>query len=1271
MGRKGNKVQQGAAAPPRNHADPRGGPAWSGAGDARLAAGLLRGGGSALSGAALLRAYELDQCSGKGKPRAVDSCFQLRTEKDAAQVLRRELGPDPREQLRERPLPARTGLRNLGFTCYMNSVLQCLQADPAFCGALLGLDTPDEATRECQRVFAGLRAGALRFVDPAALVKGLEICASEQQDAHEFYRLFVDYLLRANACSSLCDTAQRLFHGGSLRTTTCGRCGGASRRFEAATELQLCIEGCRTLEEALDAAFGGEEEFSGENRYRCDACDMLTDAVSSTRLTNKLPEVLTFCLLRFVYDRKTARRQKLQHPVSFPQLLDVSRWVHNPSAMQDPPLYHLRGIVEHHGAKVTRGHYTARVAVQLPGHVGAEGEAAAAGPARREWWCKFNDTDVEQAPLKLEQGRVCSTECYMLFYAREGRETPEVKLPERLEQAVAAEVASVRATVQAYTDKADPLRPHLDAVRGAKRLYDHAARERRFTAQTLPEGWSFIPGAWLEQWGRGGFLQAPGAPSPPRSPPPSPPASPRPPSPPAGPAGDPPPSPPPSPPRSPGRLAAAPRSTLPRDPFCPEVWKDLTCRHSTSEQLLVDPSKYLLWKVVPLELAAAISQSVQGACAPLELSRHVCHDCARGVLQNCVDRHREERRRNEMVRAAETPPPDGAPAVWISTAWWREWRKMNPDREKLLEWDLFKEARCEHGLLTPDAPCRKLVAEEVYQHLVEECSWHGSHPVLYRDTPECKDCAAAGQRKFLSWAEQEQERRRLRQTARPLVDAVAAARQSDDPHAANDAILGKDWAAERRRLKKAWEAEQQRKQHERERKQLEADAADLELLPLKGGTIACLQCDPEQRMPFHEWSNHLKGRRHRQRAQELGRDPEGPQGESELREQRLRAVAAAKAARAAAAPAPAASPPPSPQPRQQGAAADDGGARSVSPTSPSGDGGDAEGAAAAPEAAAEERSDGPPARFLEARFTLLPRQWVEGFVEWLNHPHTEEDTRPRPEPCSAGALLCGCSTRGLQYSLDDFRPAQNRKERQSQGARPPPPFLLVPPDAATALAESGLYDDASCPEATLLITEEEQEDGQEPRIVFAPQPPECAACAAERRAADAELAKQFGPSEGLLHLTGRMPAKGKRTKPVPEGATVRGLGCKSTVYDLMCIIFSELGINPSRQSLSYQGRSLTEAGVLDATLQDFGVENHGTVRIDLSDGDSLGGAVLPPQHSAAERGFTQSRLAGRDAAPSPPPGGGGDGSTWPCPMCTFENQDGVGACEMCETPRQP
>ena len=307
---------------------------------------------------------------------------------------------------------AGTGLRNLGATCYLNSLLQTLfmivgfrrgfyqwaattdvvageagagssgQPHPAegaaAASAPASTDLPrspeevlldDRICRELQLLFAHLQHSASVCYDPTPLVTALHLDPLKQQDPREFLDLLREKLegvLKHSPEPSVQTLVQDHFRGSMTTETQCKTCKTVT---ESSSEpfylLELNLR--PTLQEALDE-LGTAWRLDGDNQYQCNRCGGKRDATSRTAI-RQLPPVLCLHLKRFEFDYDTEEKTKKSDPIIFPELLDTHLDTHSlvfgPAGVghQSPATYHLTAVVLHSG-KDNAGHYTARILEQ-------------------------------------------------------------------------------------------------------------------------------------------------------------------------------------------------------------------------------------------------------------------------------------------------------------------------------------------------------------------------------------------------------------------------------------------------------------------------------------------------------------------------------------------------------------------------------------------------------------------------------------------------------------------------------------------------------------------------------------------------------------------------------------------------------------------------------------------------------------------------------------------------------------------------------------------
>lgn len=170
------------------------------------------------------------------------------------------LGPDPSATKRE-DTSKPVGLRNLGNTCYVNSVLQCLFANRPFRHAVFATTSPlseDPVVKVVKELFVQMLCGATDPVDPAALATALQLDHAVQQDGQEFMKLFLTLLeQKFSEQRELRDVIQGMYRGQLGYETVCQACHSpseSSKRSDTFYELDIPVRGFVSLE-GVGAAF--------------------------------------------------------------------------------------------------------------------------------------------------------------------------------------------------------------------------------------------------------------------------------------------------------------------------------------------------------------------------------------------------------------------------------------------------------------------------------------------------------------------------------------------------------------------------------------------------------------------------------------------------------------------------------------------------------------------------------------------------------------------------------------------------------------------------------------------------------------------------------------------------------------------------------------------------------------------------------------------------------------------------------------------------------
>jgi ubiquitin C-terminal hydrolase len=291
------------------------------------------------------------------------------------------------------------GLANMGATCYVNTIVQCLGYCSSFFKFILAGPRPtDKSTPladDLRDVYNEIWVND-QTIAPRQFLKGLHdalgsyITIFEQNDISEFLMLYLDKLNAdlgvgitlsdehlaqikeeasahpnpkygelvyqmdmnwLNAIKNEYSPIMDLFYGQLISQIVCGSCKHIHHNYETYCNVSVPVpKSGQSLQEAIHQHFSDETMNSKDDamQWKCDKCEQCVPSKKSIKLWRN-PNVMIVSVKRF--DHTLVKNNK---SVCAPLYLDVSKYTINPKT---PSNYKLVAIGNHCGSGLGYGHY--------------------------------------------------------------------------------------------------------------------------------------------------------------------------------------------------------------------------------------------------------------------------------------------------------------------------------------------------------------------------------------------------------------------------------------------------------------------------------------------------------------------------------------------------------------------------------------------------------------------------------------------------------------------------------------------------------------------------------------------------------------------------------------------------------------------------------------------------------------------------------------------------------------------------------------------------
>lgn len=287
------------------------------------------------------------------------------------------------------------GYRNMGKTCYLNSVLQCILQSKSFVDYLFNKNKFGPFSEAFYSLLISVQSTerqsqiwpcrVLSRILESARSRNIPLELGVQQDAHECLSIITTSIGEENLDAVL-PFPFVLFE----TITKCLGCNNLSTISSQLTEISLPIPTSRRAQVVqLQSCFDLFVQEEMIKHYQCTSCNCQKKGLKKDKFIS-FPETLILHLKRF-----TREGTKISTVVSFAEILDLSRFQKN-SRLE------LFGVISHSGESLNNGHYVAFVK-NLDLETG-----------KRTSWFHCDDKTVAASTVQ----QVLRSQAYLLFYQK-------------------------------------------------------------------------------------------------------------------------------------------------------------------------------------------------------------------------------------------------------------------------------------------------------------------------------------------------------------------------------------------------------------------------------------------------------------------------------------------------------------------------------------------------------------------------------------------------------------------------------------------------------------------------------------------------------------------------------------------------------------------------------------------------------------------------------------------------------------------------------------